>query len=95
MGRMPSVRQPLVHKWAPSIFLAEDVAYSPSLEGPASFPAATSVLDFLNGFPTAMEEVVGLSLWPTKNLSRALELSVSVRPLIRFSVVTRNTNFRL
>lgn len=58
----------LVHKWAPSIFLAHDIAYSPSLEGPASFPAATSVLNFLTCFPTAKEEMVGLSLWLTKSL---------------------------
>lgn len=58
----------LVHKWAPSIFLAHDIAYSPSLEGSASFPAATSVLNFLTCFPTAKEEMVGLSLWLTKSL---------------------------
>lgn len=57
-----------VHKWAPSIFLAYDFAYSPSLEEPANSPAATRVLNFLNCFPTAKKEVVGLSLWPTKSL---------------------------
>lgn len=51
-----------VHKWAPSIFLAYGIAYSPSLEESASSPAATSMLNSLNCFPTAKEEVVGLSL---------------------------------
>lgn len=60
-----------VHKWTPSIFLAYDIAYSPSLEGPANFPAATSVLNFLNCFLTAKEEVVGLSHWPTMSLQSA------------------------
>ena len=83
-----------VHKWAPSIFSAYDIAYSASLEEPASSPAATGMLNvFL--LLSHCKGRRGRTLSLTSQVFPALGPSVYVTPLIHFSVIVGNANLGL